>query len=135
MKRNYGGLIFTFRKRITELRLKSSKKPQILTTMSVIVGSQTPLLQNPVLQGVPSGSISSGCITKQEVFKFIRQHRLQESGVVSHMQVWKYKKYIIFMIILVRYYSKLLQCRCRMNLSTSSFVMQPEEMLPDDTPC
>ena len=86
----------TFRKRITELRLKSSKKPHILTTMSVIVGSQTPLLQNPVLQGVPSGSISSGCITKHEVFKFIRQHRLQESGVVSHMQVWKYKKYIIF---------------------------------------
>ena len=44
-----------------------------------------------ILQGVPSGSISSGCITKHEVFKFIQQHRLQESGVVSHMQVWKYK--------------------------------------------
>ena len=84
--------VLTFRKRITELRLKSSKKPQILTTISVIVGSQTPLLQNPVLQGVPSGSISSGCITKQEVFKFIRQHRLQESGVVSHMQVWRIEK-------------------------------------------
>ena len=53
------------------------------------MGSQTPLLQKPVLQGVPSGSISSGCITKQEVFKFIRQHRLQESGVVSHIQVCK----------------------------------------------
>ena len=43
----------TFRKRITEFRLKSSKKPQIRTTISVIVGSQTPLLQKPVLQGVP----------------------------------------------------------------------------------
>ena len=62
----------TFRKRITEPKLKSSKNPQIRTTMSVMVGSQTPLLQNPVLQGVPSGSISSGCITKQEVFKFCK---------------------------------------------------------------
>ena len=64
--------------------------------MSVIVGSQTPLLQKPVLQGVPSGSISSGCITKHEVFKFIRQHRLQESGVVSHMQVWRIEKTKLF---------------------------------------
>ena len=24
---------------------------------------------------------------------------------------------------------------CRMNLNTSCFVMQPEEMLPDGTPC
>jgi hypothetical protein len=79
----------TFRKRMTVLRLKSSKNPHILTTISVIVGSQTPLLQNPVLHGVPSGSISSGCITKQDVFKFILQQRLQESGVVSHIQVCK----------------------------------------------
>ncbi len=43
----------TFRKRITEFRLKSSKNPQIRTTISVIVGSQTPLLQKPVLHGVP----------------------------------------------------------------------------------
>lgn len=72
---------------MTELRLKSSKKPQMRTTMSVIVGSHTPLLQKPVLQGVPSGSISSGCMTKHEVLRFIRQHLLQESGVVSHIQV------------------------------------------------
>ena len=55
---------------MTEPRLKSSKNPQIRTTISVIVGSQTPLLQKPVLHGVPSGSISSGCITKQDVFRF-----------------------------------------------------------------
>ena len=72
---------------MTELRLKSSKKPQILTTMSVMVGSHTPLLQKPVLQGVPSGSISSGCITKHDVLRFIRQQRLHESGVVSHIHV------------------------------------------------
>ena len=98
----------TFKNRMTDPRLKSSKNPQILTTISVMVGSQTPLLQNPVLHGVPSGSISSGCITKQEVLRFwkensqhwlmtferrkrltILQHLLQESGVVSHMQVCK----------------------------------------------
>ena len=51
--------ILTFRNRITELILKSSKNPQIRTTISVMVGSQKPLLQNPVLQGVPSGSIGN----------------------------------------------------------------------------
>ena len=59
---------------MTDPRLKSSKNPQILTTISVMVGSQTPLLQNPVLHGVPSGSISSGCITKQEVLRFWKEN-------------------------------------------------------------
>ena len=72
---------------MTELILKSSKKSQIRITISVIVGSQTPLLQKPVLQGVPSGNISSGCMTKHDVLRFIRQQRLQESVGVSHMQV------------------------------------------------
>lgn len=83
-------MMFTFKNRMTDPKLKSSKNPHILTTISVMVGSQTPLLQNPVLHGVPSGSISSGCITKQEVLRFWKRKYMVINNQ-HHAVIWKIK--------------------------------------------
>lgn len=46
------------------------------------------LLQNPWIQGVPSGRISKGSKGKQVSLRWYRQQRLQASETVSHMHDW-----------------------------------------------
>merc|ERR1719481_2118705 len=65
--------------------LMSSMKSHILT-MSWFVFSQWPLLQNPWKQGVPSGRISTGATALQELLRFLLQHLLQASALLSHIQ-------------------------------------------------
>merc|ERR1719397_720429 len=67
------------------LMLISSMKSQI-RTISWLVFSQVPLLQNPWKQGVPSGRMSTGATALQEELRLRRQQRLQASALLSHMQ-------------------------------------------------
>lgn len=85
----------------------SSMISQKRSTTSCMVFSQTPcweirtpnkiflsndpykltLLQNPVMQGVPSGRTSGGSTGKQVSLMLMRQQRLQASAMMSHMQL------------------------------------------------
>ena len=91
MRRNTRHSLTTLsrRKRRTLLILISSMISQNRSTTSWIVFSHIPLLQNPWMQGVPSGRMSGGSTAKHVSLIDIRQHLLQASAMTSHMQLWR----------------------------------------------